>query len=361
MTTDLVSDNRVNRTCYTLGEMGFDVLLVGRLLPGSLPLSPRSYSMKRLNLFFRKGPLFYACFNIRLFWLLLFSGFDLLLSNDLDTLPANFLISRLKKKPLVYDSHEFFTEVPELTGRPRVKRIWEWMEKQMVPKLKLAYTVCDSIAGIYTEKYNVPFRVVRNFPLARHDERPARSPSEPDEKFILYQGAVNVGRGLEQVIKAMKYLDNAHLVIAGAGDILEELKKLTIGEGVQNKVQFLGRLPMEELARLTPKASLGLSVEEDRGLNYRYALPNKLFDYIQARVPVVVSDLPEMASIVRQYRLGEVAPSNDPETLAGLFLEMLTNPEKREVWNQNLELAARELTWENEAAKIREIFEPFRC
>ncbi|MCA1760901.1 MAG: hypothetical protein LC658_14130, partial [Bacteroidales bacterium] len=114
VTSDLVSDNRVHKTCTTLGEMGFEVLLVGRKLAGSQPLSPRNYQTKRIKLFFNKGPLFYACFNFRLFCLLLFSKCDLLLSNDLDTLPANFLASKLKNKPLVYDSHEFFTEVPEL-------------------------------------------------------------------------------------------------------------------------------------------------------------------------------------------------------------------------------------------------------
>lgn len=359
VTSDLVSDNRVHKTCTTLTEMGFNVLLVGRKLPGSFSLSPQVYSTKRLKLLFRKGPLFYACFNFRLFCLLLFSKFDVLLANDLDTLPANFLVSKLKNKPLVYDSHEFFTEVPELVHRPRVKKIWEKLELAMVPKLKYAYTVCDSIAKIYTEKYKVPFRVVRNVPVAANSYQKLKPTSENADKIILYQGAVNIGRGLEQAILAMKFVPNARLVIAGDGDIRQQMQQLAESKGLQDKVQFLGRLSVENLTKLTPQASLGLSIEEDLGLNYHYALPNKLFDYIQARVPVLVSNLPEMAAIVNKYGIGEVTDSLEPKLLAQFFSGMLTDDSRCKMWQQNLAVAARELTWENEKRVLREIFQPF--
>ena len=166
VTSDLVSDNRVHKVCTTLNNMGFEVLLVGRKLPGSLPVDARQYAVKRFNLVFHKGPLFYAAYNFRLYLFLLFSNFDILLSNDLDTLPANFIASKVKNKPLVYDSHEYFTEVPELINRPRVKKVWEWLEKKMIPNIKTAFTVCNSIAKIYEAKYGTPFKVVRNLPFA---------------------------------------------------------------------------------------------------------------------------------------------------------------------------------------------------
>lgn len=359
VTSDLVSDNRVHKTCSTLTEMGFEVLLVGRKLPNSMALSPRNYGTRRLKLLFRKGPVFYACFNFRLFCLLLFSKFDVLLANDLDTLPANFLISKLKRNPLVYDSHEFFTEVPELVNRPKVKRIWEWLEKLMVPKLTSAYTVCDSIAKIYTEKYGVPFSVVRNFPVVVDLNKETKEFRSGTEKTILYQGAVNLGRGLEQAIRAMHLVENARLLIAGDGDIRSELEKLVMDLGLESKVKFSGRLSIDELSQLTPQADLGLSIEEDIGLNYRYALPNKLFDYIQAKVPVLVTGLPEMAAIVRQYEIGEITPSLEPEKLAKIFMEMLNNETKRKIWKENLKKAAGELIWDNEKKVLTEIFQPY--
>jgi glycosyltransferase involved in cell wall biosynthesis len=192
----------------------------------------------------------------------------------------------------------------------------------------------------------------------------AESPERNDkdgktEKIVLYQGALNIGRGLEQVILAMKYVKNARLVIAGDGNIRKLLEALVQTENLQNKVTFKGRLSIEELKILTPTADLGLSIEEDLGLNYRFALPNKLFDYIQAQVPVLVTNLPEMAAIVHRYKVGEITDSLEPEMLAEKISDCLENAEKRKVWLQNLPNAASELTWGNEENVIREIFEKF--
>ena len=339
--------------------MGFLILLVGRKLPKSVSLNFREYDTKRLNLLFKKGPLFYVEYNFRLFLFLLISKFDVLLSNDLDTLTANFLVSRLKRKPLVYDSHEYFTEVPELINRPKVQRIWEWLEQKMVPKIKYAYTVCGSIAKIYEEKYGTSFTVVRNIPVALNNPKEKILQKEFPEKMILYQGAVNIGRGLEQAILSMKFIEGAKLIIAGDGDIKSQLEKLVKTENLQNKVKFTGRLLLEELVQLTPQANLGLSIEEDLGLNYRYALPNKLFDYIQAQVPVLVTNLPEMIAIVNQYQIGEITFSLEPEGLAEKIKTALFNTEKRNEWLKNLKVAAKELTWEKEEKVIQEIYSQF--
>ncbi len=352
VTNDLVSDNRVHKVCSSLQKMGFEILLLGRKLPHSSAIK-RSYSTRRLRLLFNKGPLFYAEYNFRVFLLLLFAKCDILLANDLDSLPANFLASKIRNKTLVYDSHEYFTEVPELINRPKVQRIWEALEQKMLPKLENAYTVCHSIAAVYAEKYGTEFRVVRNLPLAQH------TPIEKQEtptKIILYQGAVNIARGLKQAILAMHYVEHAKLVIAGDGDIKSELEKLVRDEKLGDKVEFTGRLPLEKLAEITAQADLGISVEEDYGLNYRFALPNKLFDYIQSQIPVLVSNLPEMSAVVKKYQVGEITPSLAPEILAKKMTDCLTNNEKRKLWKTNVKTAAQELVWENEEKILAELF-----
>ncbi|HYQ56349.1 MAG TPA: glycosyltransferase [Draconibacterium sp.] len=357
VTNDLISDNRVHKVCSTLEKIGFSVLLVGRKLSGSQPIK-RSYQTHRMSLLFTKGACFYAEFNFRLFLLLLFRSGDIFLANDLDTLTANFLASKLKRKPLVYDSHEYFTEVPELIGRPRVKRFWEWLEAKMVPHLKHCYTVCNSIAGIYNKKYNTTFKVVRNIPLKNQENKVVIKNSGINT--LLYQGALNIGRGLEQAIKAMHFVNNTRLIIAGDGDIKEKLEDLVYEENLGEKVEFTGRLSIEKLNELTPTADLGLSIEEDLGLNYRYALPNKLFDYIHAGVPVLVSNLPEMKTIVDQYQIGEVCNSHHPKELAQNINESISNSAKRKLWQENLKLAAKELTWENEEKVLTGIFSAFK-
>lgn len=353
---DLVTDQRVHKTCSTLQSMGFCVILVGRKLPDSLPLQPRNYITKRFFLPINKGFLFYAFFNLRLFFYLLFSKASVLVSNDLDTLPANYLVSFLRKIPLVYDSHEYFTEVPELINRPRVKYIWEKIEACILPHIKYAFTVSPSIAEAYNKKYKIDFKVIRNLP--EYNEQKNNSVENPNNT-ILYQGALNVGRGLENVIEAMQYVENATLQIIGDGDISEKLKLHAIEKNVNSKVQFIGKIPFDKLKEYTQKATIGLSVEEAKGLNYQFALPNKLFDYIHANIPVIVSHLIEMEKIVCEFDIGVVLKENTSKEIAKTINEILSNKEKLNNWRANTQNAAQILCWQNEELKLKAIFTPF--
>ncbi|HLN72939.1 MAG TPA: glycosyltransferase [Prolixibacteraceae bacterium] len=357
---DLVTDNRVHKVSLSLQKMGFEPLLIGRLLPESHPVE-REYSTHRMKLIFRKGMLFYFEYNLRLFFYLLSKKVDVFVANDLDTLPANFLASRLKRKPLVYDSHEYFTEVPELIGRPMVKSVWQTLERMLVPRVSAAYTVCNSIAEVYHEQYKVDFKVVRNLPVCHDLVFQPKETIKPEgaTKIILYQGALNLGRGIEAAIRSMMYLENAELWLAGDGDLTAQLKQLVTDLQLENKVKFLGRMPLSKLSEITRQADLGISLEEDLGLNYRFALPNKLFDYIQAGVPVLVSNLPEMRHIVEHYQIGAIAQTHQRKELAALIKNTLLDTEKIAYWKQNLPLAAKELCWENEESVLREIYSPF--
>ena len=351
-----MTDNRVHKVAGSLQKMGFEPVLIGRLLPESHTVD-RDYQTHRMKLLFRKGAMFYLEYNIRLFFHLLKSNVDIFVSNDLDTLPANYLASRIKRKPLVYDSHEYFTEVPELIGRPVVKAIWTWLEKLLVPRVDAAYTVCDSIAEVYRDLYKVDFKVVRNLPVCSKVERPEHQEKLGDQpKIILYQGALNLGRGVGPTIRAMQYLEGAELWLAGDGDLTSDLKELVVEMKLESKVKFLGRLPLHQLYEITCQADLGISLEEDLGLNYRFALPNKLFDYIQAGVPVLVSNLPEMMHIVEFYQIGAIAETHERMELAELLRNALFNLEKRQIWNQNLLKASKELCWENEEKILKEVY-----
>lgn len=304
-----------------------------------------------MNLLFNKGFLFYAEYNFRLFFLLLFSKKDILLSNDVDTLLANYFVSKIQGVKLVFDSHELFSEVPELVDKPSVKKFWQRIENWIIPKLKHNYTVCKSIAKYYNYNYNSDFKIIKNLPLEK-EIKVSSFPFKTDyKKVVLYQGSVNIGRGIELMIETIKHLPNYIFVIAGSGDILEDLQKKVTDLQLENQVKFLGRLQPNELQKITPLADIGISLEEDLGLNYRFALPNKIFDYIQAEVPVLVSDLPEMKQIVLAYKAGEIVVNRNPKELAKQIEKMLEKD-----FSNPLKEAKLELIWEQQEKELINIF-----
>ncbi len=349
VTNDIVADNRVHKIASTLCRNGYQVTIVGCKTSGSESLFSRIYRTRRFKLWFNKTFLFYANYNIRLFFYLMKVPVDIIVSNDLDTLLACWLTSKLRKKTLVFDSHELFTELPELVDRPFVKKFWHLKEKMLLPGIKLGYTVSKPIQNYFKEKYNLDFQLIRNVGMFRHDVcfKPIN-----DEFIIIYQGAVNKGRGLELMFEALKLIDKGRLWVIGKGEILSKLKDLTKELKIENKVVFFGRVELEELSKYTRKAHIGISLEEDLGLNYRYSLPNKIFDYIQARIPVVVSDLPEMKSVIESYGIGTVLEERTPQKLAELIQNIVRNKEEQLRIQKNLELAARDLCWQREEEKV---------
>ena len=316
-----------------------------------------------MRFIFNKGPLFYAFYNIRLFFYLLFSKADIFHANDLDTLWANHLAAVIRKKKLVYDSHELFTEVPELISRPRVRNIWKRIEKRIFPKLKYIFTVNESIANIFQEKYGVKVHVLRNLPYYNNPiEKKSRSFFGLDEtkKIVILQGAgINIDRGAEELVEAMKFLDEILLVIAGDGDIIPELKQYVNKEQLSDKVRFFPKMPHEQLMQLTACADCGVTLDKDTNLNYRYSLPNKLFDYIRAEIPVLSSSLPEIQKIIEQYKVGIIIESHDPQLIATKLKTILFDY-SRDYWTNSLVEASKELCWENEQQKLIEIYEQIR-
>lgn len=349
VTSDLATDQRVLKVANSCHTHGYEVLLVGRKFKNSLTLH-LPFAYKRMKLLFKRSAFFYAEYNVRLFFLLLFSRSDIFLSNDTDTLLANYYAAKIRRKKLVFDAHELFPETPELATRPRVRRMWEKIERRIFPRLRHSYTVCSSIAEYYKEKYGVDMGVVRNVPYYRQVSDSGKL-SFPDKKIILYQGALNIGRGLEWVLNAMPYVHDAVLVIIGDGDIRIQLEQQAKNLNLGEKVVFLGRIPADELYEYTASADIGLCLLENKGLSYYYALPNRIFDYLQAKVPVLATKFPEIENVVKHYNTGVLINCYDENYLAGVINEMLEHP----MDTSHFEAAARELCWENEEKVLLKI------
>jgi glycosyltransferase involved in cell wall biosynthesis len=362
VTNDLVTDNRVNKVCLFLIEEGYQVTLVGRKLKNSLEIQRRNYSTKRFILLFTKGPLFYLEFNFRLFFYLLMHRSSIIISNDLDTLLANYLVSKVKKVKLVYDTHEYFTEVPELVENPTKQKIWETLEGWIFPKLKNVYTVNESIAQIYRAKYHVAVNVVRNV-------APTFSPLEiknrpqldlPTDKFIIIlQGSgINKKRGAEEAVESMKWIEGALLVIIGGGDVLESLKQQVELNSIGHKVRFLPKMPYAEMMQYTCNADLGLAIDHTDVLNHKLALPNKFFDYIQAQIPILATDLTEVKSLIQQYEIGFILDTTlNAENLSQKIKEImhLDSVHVKQL-KENLKRAKQQENWTVEVEKLKGIY-----
>lgn len=250
--------------------------------------------------------------------------------------------------------------MPELQANPAKKRIWERLEKSMVPKLKYAITVNESIAAYFNEKYKLRFIAVRNIPDYRRPD-PLKSRKElglpEDRKIVILQGAgINVQRGSEELLEAFRYLDQRYLLlIIGSGDVIGQLKENTIRFGLQQQVTFMDKMPAAELRQYTMNADLGVTIDKDTNLNYHFSLPNKVFDYIHAGIPVLASRLPEIEKLVTSYAVGTFIENHDPEHIARQ-IEAFLSSEAYVICRNNTVRAAAENNWSGEKQKLMTLY-----
>ncbi|MEN9972355.1 MAG: hypothetical protein RIS20_702 [Bacteroidota bacterium] len=356
VSSDLVTDNRVHRTCSVLHDLGIDVLLIGRKKKSSPALNQRNYRTKRLHLIFEKGPLFYAELNLRLFFILLFQRKTLLYSNDLDTLLPNFLVSKLSGAKLIYDSHELFTEAPELIHRNRVRKIWLAIERLIFPRLKHIITVNDSIANTYKELYRKELLVIRNIPNKyQPTQHLTKTQLEiPENTFlIIIQGSgLNVERGIEEAVLAMKMLEDTTLMLVGDGDVMPVVKELIKTNRLEDKVKIFGRRPYDEMMQFTMHADLGLTLDKPLSKNYEYSLPNKVFDYMHAGTPILASKLVEIERVIESHQIGVILEEVSPAAIASVVNDIKSQPDLLLQLKEACRKASEIENWENERLKL---------
>jgi glycosyltransferase involved in cell wall biosynthesis len=356
--SDLATDQRVHKVCLFLTSRNVEVSLIGRRLGKDIRLN-RPYTTSSIRCYFKRGVLKYLEFNTKLFVRLLFAKADILLSNDLDTLVPNYVISNIRRKRLVYDSHEYFTGIAELAKSDFKKNIWAKIERTILPKIKTAYTVNESVSRKYAEEYGVEMKVVRNLPLLKNEPEQVSGRLFPaGKKILLMQGmGINEGRGYEEAVEAMQLLSDEYLlVIIGSGTILSKLREMTKNLKIEQKVQFMTPVPFEQLNKITRQADLGLTLDKPVALNNLLSLPNKLFDYIHAGVPVLASNLPEISAIISKYEVGMCVEEVKPDIIAKSINSIFDKKTKYDVWRCNTAVAAKELCWQNEEKQLNEIF-----
>jgi glycosyltransferase involved in cell wall biosynthesis len=354
-------DQRVLKMAETVEGLGCEITLIGRVTDDRSNSENIPFKSKRFRMLFRRGLLFYKFFNIRLLFYLFFHKYDLLVANDLDTLLPNYIVSRVKRIPLVYDSHEYFTGVPEIQNRHFVKWVWKTIERSVFPHLKYVITVSEPIASLYEEEYHIRPVVIRNFsknsshitPFSREElEAPL------DNLLVIMQGTgINIDKGAEELIDAINITESVSLIVVGSGDVIPELKRKVAGLNLMGRVKFFPKVLWEELMKYTRSADVGMCLEKDTNINYRFSLPNKLFDYISAGIPVVAGFLPESGRIIEENNCGITIPLVTKEEISSVLKGLRDNTELLNRLKKNAVIASESINWESESLKALRFYE----
>lgn len=347
VTNDLNFDQRMQRICSCLAQNGYNVLLIGRKLKKSKPLQNQSFQQKRISCFFEKGVLFYVEYNLTLFFYLLFEKPDIVCAIDLDTILPILFVSKVKSITRVYDAHELFTEQKEIKSRPFIYTIWKWVERFAVPKFKKGYTVNHFIKNEFEKLYGIKYSVIRNVP--QHYKLPTITLQT--DKYFIYQGAVNEGRGFENLIPAIKMV-NAQLKICGIGNYFEKAKELAIKHQVTDKIIFEGAILPENLRVISTNAYAGIMIFEKYGLNQIQSLANRFFDYIMAGIPQVCINFSEYKKINDQYNIALMIDDIKEGTIATAMNKLLTDTVLYSTLKANCLKAREELNWNFEQQEL---------
>jgi glycosyltransferase involved in cell wall biosynthesis len=351
VTSDPAYDQRMIRICTSLQAGGYDVLLIGRLRPNSKSLPERPFRQRRIRQRIDQGKAFYALYNIKLFFALLFVKADCFCAIDLDTILPVFYASRIRRKPRVYDAHELFCEMEEVVTRPATQKMWYAIERHTVPRFPFGYTVNGSYVREYNRMYGVNYAIVRNATVLRPLTIPQKA-----EKIILYQGAVNHGRCFPELLQAMRDV-HAKLVICGEGNFYDEARELVRQYGLEDRVLFKGYVKPEELRAYTLSAYIGITLFVATSLSNELSLANRFFDYMHAGVPQLCMAYPEYAAVNEQFEVASLLSTVTPQSVAAALNRLLDD----DAYYSRLQaqcLEAREVyCWQREEARLLNVYE----
>jgi glycosyltransferase involved in cell wall biosynthesis len=285
------------------------------------------------------------------------------MANDLDTLLPNLFWSYMRKRPLVYDSHEYFLGSPEIESRPIIKFFWSRLEKFCLPRVDFPITVNNSIARQYHKECGHSFDVIRNVPLKppsgflfesnaeNYRDMTRKKLSIPLNKMIwIIQGAgINVDRGAEELMEAaISMKGEVLLLVVGSGDAIPKLKAEAKSLNYDFEfVRFIPRQNIDSLREYTFASDIGFSLDKAKSKNYQWSLPNKIFDYWHAGIPVVASNLIEISNLINQTGAGILI---DHVSCSGILeaVHEICKPDKYDRAVSASKHAARSFTWETE-------------
>jgi len=338
--------NSLENRGYKVNFLGFD-WLTENFNPIKGKKTIYKLSKKISSLFF------YIKFFLILKIQLLVRKYDILFAEDLYTLPLCIIIGKIKRVKVIYDCRELFGFLAGLKEKPFIQKLWKLLEKIFIRFADLVIVTGDMDAEFLKSEYQLKnIIVLRNLPLFNKAKSPINFYEKlniaSNKKILIYQGVVVKGRGIDMIFNLLSLTDEYALIILGDGEHINYYKNQSTLLGISEKVYFEGKIPQDELINYTSGAFIGLSLIENVSLSYYYALPNKLFEYIMAEIPVITTNLPQMKKIIDDYNVGFTVKENDVQLLR-LVIDNLKNDEQLYFnLKSNCQSASRILNWDNE-------------
>ncbi|MDS1003626.1 glycosyltransferase family 4 protein [Clostridium sporogenes] len=375
---DFVNDSRIIKEANTLGKYGFNVKVLALYNKGLKEDEEfEHFIVKRIRLGTRdklsKGKLSqvvkYIEFKKKCLQEAKKFNPDIVHCHDVYTLPIGKVIikklSNSKKIKFIYDSHELWSQASNNLSMPNILvKLQNNIEKNIIKECDKVITVSNSIAEYLMKRCKLEKKpsIIRNIPYMKKDITNKsifheKFNIEKDKKIVLYQGAVGKGRGIENLIKSMKYTENnIVLVILGNGSMVKKYKEIANELRLEDKVYFHSAVDPKELMDYTSSANLGMSLIFNICLSYYYSLPNKMFEYIQGEIPVLCSNYPDMEEIIQKYEVGQTVEPNDVAEIAKAINEVLSKDDEYYQYKSNCKIAKDQLNWEKESNVLIQLY-----
>lgn len=357
-------DSRLLSLHKSLKESGYSVRIISFELDDPAFINKDDGEVKIYKLLKRSSPLyFYPAFYFLAFINLFRAKYDFVFAEEVYSLPIAGLIAKIKRTKLFYNSRELYGYIGALRNFKFKQRFWAYIERFFIKFADVVLTTGDMDSEFIRKEYNLKQDVaaIRNIPQYRTVSSPVdlrKKLGIPDSGIIiLYQGIIVEGRGIEYIIEAIRNLPRIYFVIVGDGPQRSRYEQAALDKNVGGRVKFAGRVSHSELLNYTAGADIGASLIENISVSYYHALPNKLFEYIMAGLPVISSDLPQMKKIVEEYKTGYVLQMKSSDELKVVLEKLINSPEELAALKKNSLEAAKILNWENEYKKLSNLLE----
>ncbi|GHO82072.1 glycosyltransferase [Dictyobacter formicarum] len=374
------SDVRLQRNAATLAAAGYQVTVLDVAAPDhQQPLETPAYQVKHIGVgqqfeltrFERHGWFKASSVFIRGTIALLKQSADIYHACELTALPACYVAARLRRKPLIFEAYELPLQDVPLVAMSRSRRFFYAIMKSclryLLARCAAVITVSPPIVQELQRRYRVPqIILLRNLPHYRASEKTDNLRQHlglsPRTRIALYQGNIQPDRGLERLVRAAAYLEPEHVIVImgqNVGTTRAELKQLIMLQQVDAHIKIIPAIPYNILLEWTSSADIGLTIIPlDYTRNMRMCLPNKLFEYIQAGLPVLSSPLEAVREILTTYDVGCVARSMDPADVGKAINTMLSNEAELIRMRTNaLQAARQDLCWEKEGLKLLRLYQ----